>query len=214
MRPWQGPLGWYTRYIFPHIMDWSLRQPIFQHERRIALAPAYGKVLEVGFGTGLNLPHYPAIVTSLTAVDPHPVLPKRVAQRLAATHIPVTRRDISAVRLPFASATFDCVVTTWTLCTIPEVVRALHEMRRVLKCNGRYVFLEHGRSDSTRVAWWQDVCNPLQRCIAGGCNLNRPIAQLIAQAGFEITTLERFLMPGLPRLFSKMFRGIARPAQP
>jgi ubiquinone/menaquinone biosynthesis C-methylase UbiE len=195
-------------------MDWSLRQPIFQHERRVALAPAYGKVLEVGFGTGLNLPYYPAVVTSLTAVDPHPVLPKRVAQRLAATHIPVTRRDISAVRLPFASATFDCVVTTWTLCTIPDVVRALHEMRRVLKCNGRYVFLEHGRSDSARVARWQDLCNPLQRCIAGGCNLNRPIGQLIAQAGFEVTTLERFLMPGLPRLFSKMFRGIARPAQP
>jgi ubiquinone/menaquinone biosynthesis C-methylase UbiE len=194
-------------------MDWSLRQPVFQHERRVALAPTYGKVLEVGFGTGLNLPHYPAVVTSLTAVDPHPVLPKRVAQRLAATHLPVTRCDMSAVRLPFANATFDCVVTTWTLCTIPDVVRALHEMRRVLKCHGRYVFLEHGRSDSRRVAWWQDLCNPVQRCIAGGCNLNRPIAQLITQAGFEVTTLERFPLPGLPRLFSKMYRGVARPGQ-
>jgi ubiquinone/menaquinone biosynthesis C-methylase UbiE len=205
-------MAWYTRYIFPHIMDWSLRQPIFQRERRVALLPAYGKVLEVGFGTGLNLPHYPAAVTSLTAVDPHAVLPQRVAQRLAATHIPVTRLDISAVRLPFATASFDCVVTTWTLCTIPDVVRALQEMRRVLKSTGKYVFLEHGRSDSARVAWWQDRCNPLQRCLAGGCNLNRPMARLIGQAGFEITTLERFLMPGLPRLFGKMFRGVARPA--
>ena len=212
MRTWQDPLGWYRRYIFPRIMDWSLRQPTFQRERCIALQPVYGNVLEVGFGTGLNLPHYPAIVTSLTVVDPYPVLPKRVAQRLAETHMPVTRLDISAVRLPFANATFDCVVTTWTLCTIPDVVRALHEMRRVLKSHGRYVFLEHGRSTSARVAWWQDLCNPLQRCMAGGCNLNRPIGQLIGQAGFEITTLERFLMPGLPRLFSKMFRGVARPA--
>ena len=214
MRTWQGPLAWYTRCVFPHIMDWSLRQPPFQRERRVALLPAYGNVLEVGFGTGLNLPHYPAAVTSLTAVDPHPVLPKRVAQRLTATHLRVTRHDISAEWLPFANASFDCVVTTWTLCTIPDVIKALHEMRRVLKCHGRYVFLEHGRSDSARVAWWQDRCNPLQRCVAGGCNLNRPIAQLIEQAGFEIITLERFLIPGLPRLFSKMFRGVAQPAQP
>jgi ubiquinone/menaquinone biosynthesis C-methylase UbiE len=207
-------MGWYTRYIFPHIMDWSLRQPAFQRERRIALAPAYGKVLEVGFGTGLNLPYYPAAVTALTVVDPHPVLPKRVAQRLAVARMPVTRLNISAETLPFDEACFDCVVTTWTLCTIPDAVGALRHMQRVLKPAGKYLFLEHGRSDEPRIAWWQDFLTPLQRCLAGGCNLNRPIAQLITSAGFEIPTLERFLIPGLPRLFSKMYRGIALPAKP
>jgi ubiquinone/menaquinone biosynthesis C-methylase UbiE len=203
-------MGWYTRYIFPHIMDWSLRQAVFQRERRRALAPASGKVLEVGFGTGLNLPHYSPAVTSLTAVDPNPMLPRRVVQRLAAVRLPVTRLRASAEMLPFDDTCFDCVVTPWTLCTIPDALGALRSMRRVLKPDGRYVFLEHGRSDKARIAWWQDRLNPLQRCLAGGCNLNRPIAQLIADAGFEITTLECYLLPSLPRLLSKMYSGVAR----
>ena len=122
------------------------------------------------------------------------MLPRRVAQRQAAVQLPVTRLRAAAETLPFDDACFDCVVTTWTLCTIPDALRALQSMRRVLKPGGRYVFLEHGRSDNARIAWWQDRLNPLQRCLAGGCNLNRPIAQLIADAGFEITTLEGYLL--------------------
>ena len=206
-------MGWYTRYIFPYIMDWSLRQAVFQRERHKALAPAYGKVLEVGFGTGLNLSHYPSAVTSLTTVDPNPMLPRRVAQRLAAAPMPVTHLCLAADILPFDDAGFDCVVTTWTLCTIADVQSALRSMRRVLKPAGQYLFLEHGRSDNPRTAWWQDCLNPLQRCLAGGCNLNRPISQLITEAGFEITTLERYLLAGVPRLFSKMYCGTARLAE-
>jgi SAM-dependent methyltransferase len=150
-------------------------------------------------------------VTSLTAIDPHAVLPRRVAQRIAAARMPVKCVQLSAEALPFDDASFDCVVTTWTLCTIPDAVAAVRDIGRVLKPGGQYIFLEHGRSDEARVAWWQDLFNPLQRCLAGGCNLNRPIDTLIQQAGLEITRLERFSLSGLPRLFSKMYRGVARP---
>jgi SAM-dependent methyltransferase len=206
-------MGWYTQHIFPRLMDAILRRPSFQHERRLALAPAYGAVLEVGFGTGLNLQHYPPTVTSLVALDPILALQPRVAQRRAAAHMPVTCVQGTAEMLPFADACFDCVVTTWTLCSIANVVQALQHIRRVLKPGGRYVFLEHGRSDNARLAWWQDLYNPLHKCFAGGCNVNRPMPTLIAQSGMEIIQLDCYCMPSMPRLLSRMYRGIAQPAQ-
>src|SRR5262249_12659127 len=136
-------MGWYTRHIFPRILDRILRRPSYQRERRLALAPAYGEVLEVGFGTGLNLPHYPHTVTSLIALDPTLALQPRVARRCAAANMPITCVQETAERLPFADARFDCVVTTWTLCSIPDVACALRQIQRVLKPGGLYVFLEH-----------------------------------------------------------------------
>jgi ubiquinone/menaquinone biosynthesis C-methylase UbiE len=206
-------MHWYKQHIFPRLMDWSMRQPAFQRLRRLALAPVYGEVLEVGFGTGLNLPHYPPAVTSLTTVDPMAALQHRVARRITASGIQVTRLLSPAETLPLDEDRFDWVVTTWTLCTIADPVTALQEMSRVLKPNGQYVFLEHGRSDDTRVARWQDALNPLQKRLACGCNLNRPIDQLIQQAGLEITTLERFYMPSIPRPFGAMYRGTALPVR-
>lgn len=206
-------MGWYTRHIFPRILDSILRRPSFQRERRLALVPAYGEVLEVGFGTGLNLPHYPPTVTSLTALDPTLALQPRVARRRAAAHMPVTCVQDTAERLPFADACFDCVVTTWTLCSIPDVVCALRHIQRVLKPGGVYVFLEHGRSDDPRLAWWQDVYNPLHKCLAAGCHVNRPIDRLITQSGMQITQLDCFSMPRLPRLLSRMYRGVAQPVR-
>jgi ubiquinone/menaquinone biosynthesis C-methylase UbiE len=193
-------------------MDLVLRQPSFQRERRVALAPVYGTVLEVGFGTGLNLPHYPATVTSLTVLDPTLALPARVTRRLAAAPMPVTCIQGRAEMLGCADASFDCVVTTWTLCSIPDVGRALQHIRRVLKPGGLYAFLEHGRSADPRRAWWQDVYNPLHRCVAGGCNVNRPIDTLITQNGLEIVQLDCFCMPHMPRVLRRMYRGLARPA--
>jgi len=204
-------MSWYRRYIFPCIMDLILRRPSFQHERRLALAPVYGAVLEIGFGTGLNLPHYPPDVTSLSVLDPTLALRSRVARRLAAAQMPVTCVQGTAEMLPFVDASFDCVVTTWTLCSIPDVARALQDIRRVLKPGGHYAFLEHGRSDDPRLAWWQDVYNPLHSCLADGCNVNRPIDTLITQSGLEITKLDCFSMPSLPRLFRRMYRGLAQP---
>ncbi|MBS0169741.1 MAG: class I SAM-dependent methyltransferase [Nitrospira sp.] len=202
----------YATYIFPRLMDWVLGGARFQTERRRLLAAAHGTVVEIGFGTGLNLPHYPRTVISLSAVDPAPLLPDRVAQRVAGTPFPVRLQQVSAETLPYATATFDCAVSTFTLCTIPDPLQSLREVRRVLKPDGRFLFLEHGRSDNPATARWQDRLNPLQRRFACGCNLNRRIDQLVMEAGFQLERLDRDLLPGVPRIAGELYRGSARPS--
>lgn len=204
-------MGLYADHIFPRLMDWGMRGARFQEQRKAALAGASGAVLEIGFGTGLNLPHYPAGVTSLTVLDPATWLPHRVSERIARAAMPVEVVHLSAEVLPFADARFDCVVSTWTLCTIPDAVAALREVRRVLKPDGLYVFLEHGRSRDPQVARWQDRLNPLQHRLACGCNLNRPIETLILKSGLKLARLERYGMPGIPRIAGEMYRGTATP---
>ncbi|GKS60240.1 methyltransferase [Nitrospira sp.] len=202
-------MGVYAQHIFPRVMDWAMQRPAFQAERRQVLAPSYGHVLELGFGTGLNLPYYPAAVRKVTTVDPANNLPGRVISRIRAVPFPVETVYRSAETLPFDAGRFDCVVSTWTLCTIPDPVSALREVGRVLKPGGRFVFSEHGRSDIPLVAWWQDRFNPIQNLVACGCNLNRRIDRLVAEAGLTIVTLDRFVLPGTPRLFGEMYRGQA-----
>lgn len=203
-------MGIYSKYIFPRLLDWTLGNRIVQAERQRALASLSGHVLEVGFGTGLNLPHFPASVTKLTALEPERMLVKRVAKRIGEARMPVEQARLDAsLRLPFDDESFDSIVTTFTLCTIKDVSAALKEIRRVLKRDGRYVFLEHGRSDDARTAKRQDRFNPIQNLIACGCNVNRPIDRLIKEAGFTIAELDRYLMPDTPRLFGEMYRGIA-----
>ena len=205
-------MGFYADHVFPHLMDWTLGTRRFQEQRELALASAQGHVLEIGFGTGLNLPHYPRAVTSLTALDPATLLPKKVARRISRGSLPVELVRLSAETLPFEDGRFDCAVSTWTLCTIADSVGALREVRRVLKPGGTFVFLEHGRSDDAWVAKWQDFFNPVQRLIGCGCNLNRPIDALISQGGLKIERLDRFLLPGVPRIAGEMYRGVAIPA--
>lgn len=205
-------MGFYADHVFPHLMDWTLGTRRFQEQRELALAPAHGQVLEIGFGTGLNLPHYPRAVTSLTALEPAVHLPQKVAKRISRGSLPVELVRLSAETLPFEDGRFDCVVSTWTLCTIPDAVAALREVRRVLKPGGMYLFLEHGRSDDARVAKWQDFFNPVQRVIACGCNLNRPIDTLVERAGLQIEKLDRYVPPGVPRIAGEMYRGVAIPA--
>jgi len=205
-------MSFYADHVFPHLMDWTLGTRRFQELREQALASAQGHVLEIGFGTGLNLPHYPHAVTSLTALDPATLLPRKVARRVSRGSLPVELVRLSAETLPFEDGRFDCAVSTWTLCTIPDPVAALREVRRVLKPGGTYVFLEHGRSDDAWVAKWQDFFNPIERVIACGCNLNRPIDALISQGGLKIDRLDRFLLPGVPRIVGEMYRGVARPS--
>jgi len=201
----------WERHGFARLMDWNMRGPATGRLRAAAVAPAAGDVLEVGFGTGLNLPYYRDSVRSLTALDPLDALRERVDARIAAVRIPVQRVSAAADgRLPFDDARFDCVVTTWTLCTIPDVATALREMRRVLRPDGRYLFLEHGVSDQPRVARWQRRIEPLYKRVAGGCLLTRHIDALISAAGFTLVECERWVEPG-PRVFTAMVRGSARP---
>ena len=204
-------MGLYSSYIFPRVLDWLGGTPYFDEQRKFALDPTRGSVLEIGFGTGLNLPHYPLQVTKLTVVEPGRMLPSRVARRIAKARMPVEQFQLDASRrLPFDDKSFDSVVTTLTLCSIGDVTSALAEIRRVLKRDGQYVFLEHGRSDDPRVAKRQDFFNPIQKIVGCGCNMNRPIDRLIKDAGFEIVTLERFLIPDTPRVLSEMYRGTAK----
>jgi ubiquinone/menaquinone biosynthesis C-methylase UbiE len=206
-------MGVYSKYIFPHLLEWALGNPQLGKYRRRALETAQGKVLEIGFGTGLNLPYYPQSVSEITAIDPENMLADKTARRIKESTMPVHFVQLDASgKLPFADATFDSVITTWTLCSIEQVDSALAEMRRLLKPNGHYIFLEHGRSDDAKTAHWQDRFNPIEKVIGAGCNINRPIDHLIKAAGFEIETLERFMMPKTPRILGEMYKGIARRA--
>ena len=202
-------MGWYGEHIFPHLMEWVMGGEEFQKQRSLVLARVNGTVLEIGFGTGLNLPHYPAALSSLHAIDPAHMLPRKIAERSTAIPFPLQIQRTSAETLPYNARSFNFVVSTWTLCTIPDPVKALLEVYRVLKPDGVFLFLEHGRSEDAKVAAWQDRFNPVQNIIGCGCNLNRKIDQIIAQAGLMIMTLDRFQMQSVPRLGGEMYRGAA-----
>lgn len=201
--------AWYGRVVFPRVMEWALGSEVCSAERRRALSAARGTTLEIGFGTGLNLAHYPPAVTELTIIDAADHLPARVAERIAAAPFPVTRAQLDAERLPFPDASFDTVVSTWTLCSIPDPVAALREIRRVLRPDGAFLFLEHGLSDRPAVARWQHRWNPIQRRIACGCNVNRPIDRIIADGGLVVHDLSRFVLPGEISVMGEMYRGSA-----
>ena len=201
----------YERRVFPHVLELAMKQ--LGKLRAPTLAAASGEVLEIGFGTGLNLPHYTPGVTRLATADPMEALPDRVRERIEAAPFPVEIHHLPADRtLPFESGRFDHVTMTWTLCTIADPVVAVREMRRVLKPGGTLLFIEHGRSDDARVARWQDRWNPIQNVIGCGCNVNRKIDALVEQGGFRLAALERFLAEGAPRMFGEMYRGTASPA--
>ncbi len=202
-------MGFYANHIFPRLMDWWMSGRRIQEQRAQALAGVHGQVLEIGFGTGLNLPHYPKSVTRLIAVEPGCFLESTVAKRSDRAAMPVKVVRIPAEELPCEDEQFDCVVSTWTLCTIAEPVLALRQVRRVLKPDGQFVFLEHGRSDHVRVAAWQDRLNPFQRIIGCGCNINRRIDHLINESDLKIERLDRYALPGVPRVIGEMYRGIA-----
>ncbi len=196
----------YEKHLFPHILEAAMKQ-LGKH-RGETLAEATGDVLEIGFGTGMNLPHYPDTVTQLSTVDPMDALPEKVQERIARAAFPVDVHHLPADGgLPFDDGRFDTVTVTWTLCTIPDPHAALREMRRVVKPGGQLLFIEHGRSPEPAVARWQDRLNPLQNWIGCGCNLNRAVAPMVSDAGFEITRLDQFVDG--PKVVATLFRGAA-----
>lgn len=203
-------MGIYSDHIFPRLMDGGLGGPQHREYRRRALARAKGRVLEIGFGTGLNLSCYPPAVDLLVALDPSRMLERRVRGRIARAPFPVRRLTLDAAGpLTFPDGSFDTVVSTWTLCSIERLEDALEELGRLLGPGGAFLFLEHGRSDREWTAAFQDLLNPVQRVVACGCNLNRRIDDAIRHAGFQISELERFRVPGVPRAFGEVYMGSA-----
>jgi ubiquinone/menaquinone biosynthesis C-methylase UbiE len=201
-------LAFYRDHVFPALIDLSMRNArLTPHRRRIAGA-AEGRVLEIGIGSGLNLPHYAAHVREIFGLDPSPALLARASRRTPGA--PIRLLAGSAECIPLASGSVDTVVTTFTACSIPDVAAALAEMRRVLRPGGRLLFAEHGRAPSERVAWWQDRLTPAWRSLSGGCHLNRKIDDLVADAGFRIDRLERGYIQG-PKIISFFYEGAAAP---
>jgi SAM-dependent methyltransferase len=204
-------VGFFERQIFARFLDLAMRR--MNPLREPVLAPARGDVLEIGFGTGLNLKYYPPAVRSLAAVDPLVALDERVARRIAAAPFPVERHALPADGgLPFDDARFDSVAVTWTLCTIPDPAAALREMRRVLRPDGQLLFIEHGLSRDPGIARWQRRINPVHRLLANGCNLDRATDALLDAAGFHVEQLDYFVPEGFPRIWGTMYRGVARGA--
>lgn len=205
-------MSFYSRRVFPHLLDWMMSKPAFTHARQELLASVQGDVLEIGFGTGLNLAHYPATVKSLTTVDVNPGVHHLAEKRLATSRWPVKFELISGERLPMPDASYDAVVSTWTLCSIPDVDSALREIRRVLKPDGRFYFVEHGLSPVPSVAKWQHRLTPIQKIIGDGCHLDRDHLALIAKAGLRVIEKRQFNAEGLPAIGSFMTLGVAVPA--
>jgi ubiquinone/menaquinone biosynthesis C-methylase UbiE len=201
-------MGWYSEQAVPRLLALLMRGTDYQRLRARTLAGLHGEVLEIGFGSGLNLPFYPAEVTRITAVEPSAVGRQLGADRIAASRVPVEFAGADAQALPAADQSADCVLSTWTLCSIPDAAAALAEARRVLRPGGRLHFIEHGRSPDAKVARMQRRLNPLQRALAGGCHLDRPIDRLITAAGLEVTRLETYYVPG-PRALTWTFEGVA-----
>ena len=201
-------MGFYEEQILPRFIDIALGGRQFARLRARVAAQLDGEVIEIGFGSGHNVPYYPPSVKRVRAVDPATVGRKLAAKRIAATSVPVEYVGLDGQSLPLEDGTVDHVLTTWTLCTIPDVRTALIEIRRVLCPGGVLHFLEHGRSPERKVAHWQDRLTPFQRRIAGGCHLNRPIDQIVADSGLEVTRMDNYYVKG-PKAFGYMFEGAA-----
>jgi ubiquinone/menaquinone biosynthesis C-methylase UbiE len=203
-----GLYEFYEHRVFPHMLDVAMRP--FVRYRIPALAEASGKVLEIGFGTGLNLPCYPTAVTDLTTVDPMTAVPRALQQRLDAARFPVHRHPLTVDGgLPFDSHSFDCVTVTWTMCSVADPVAGLREMLRVLRPGAPLLFVEHGRSDNPRTQRWQERLNGTWQILGCGCHLNRAMDEIIEVSGFRIDKLRRFDAPGVPRTHGHLYLGKA-----
>lgn len=203
-------MGFYSKYVLPTLTDLAMRSHTLRPERARWVPLAKGVVLEIGVGSGLNLPMYGREVRKLYALDPSEGLLRMARSQAARVSFPVEFLFRPAEAVPLGEASVDYVVTTWTLCTIPDPVVALQEMRRVLRPEGRLIFVEHGRSPDLAVVRWQDRLTPLWRRVAGGCHLNRPIDRLLRLGGFEVLEINRGYLAG-PRVGGYLYRGIARP---
>jgi ubiquinone/menaquinone biosynthesis C-methylase UbiE len=201
-------MGFYEQKMLPYLIDLSLSAPSVGKHRREIMTDVTGEVLEIGFGTGLNLSYYPEHIRKIVTVDPNPGVHTLAQKRIAKSSITVDHHILSSETLPMADASFDSVVSTFTLCSIPDVKRAIAQIYRVLRPGGRFFFVEHGLSPEPRVQVWQNRLTPIQKIIAGGCHFNRNIRELIAEQ-FDQVTLKTTYLENSPKVSTYLYTGIA-----
>ncbi len=202
-------MGFYAERVFPKIMNAVMNSKQTRRIRSEVCAPLTGDVVEIGFGSGLNLPHLPEGVIRLRAVDPMERGKHLAAKRIAATAVPIEFIGVDGQQLPLADHSVDAVLATWTLCSIPDAVAAVREVRRVLKPGGKFHFVEHGRAPDEKVRKWQNRLNGIQNRVACGCNLNRDIPALITSGGLTIDRLDTFYAKGEPKTMGWTYQGVA-----
>ena len=202
-------MGFYDDRVLPHLINVVMNNKQTREIRQRVCADLSGEVLEIGFGTGHNLPFIPTTVTKLLAVEPSGRSVELAHKRIDATPVAVEVVGLDGQRLPVDDASVDAVLCTWSLCTIPDAVAAVREARRVLRPGGAFHFVEHGRAPEEKVRRWQDRFNGMQQKVAGGCNLNRDIAGIIEAGGLRITHLDRYYGKAEPKLLGSMYEGTA-----
>ena len=197
----------YQKYLLPKLLNWAMKAPALSKLRSELIPSAEGKVLEIGMGSGLNLPHYDGI-SGLIGLEPSEELQNLAEDMLIQTHFPSEMLTGSAEDIPLESNTFDTVVMTWTLCSVTDPVVALSEIKRVIKPGGKVIFAEHGKSPDQNIRKLQKTLNPLWSRIAGGCQLNREIVDLYESSGFKFKSMERGYLEG-PKFATYNYRGVA-----
>ena len=201
--------SWYDRYILPYALDFVCGLTAVRSQREKVVPLAAGRVLEIGIGTGLNAPHYDkAKIGKIVGIDPATQMHALALKRIRRAGLDVELVGLSAETIPYAEASFDSVVITYALCSIPDPVAALREIRRVLAADGRLIFCEHGRAPDESVRRWQTRLQPHWKKIAGGCHLDRDIPALLSEAGFRAEDMQTMYLPG-PRPLTYNYWGIA-----
>ena len=203
-------MGFYAEWILPPLIDLSMRNKQLSPYRERTAGAAEGRVLDIGIGSGLNLPFYAHKAGEIFGLDPSLPLLARARNKAPRMQTPIQLLEGSAERIPLADHSMDTIVMTWTGCSIPDIRSALAEMRRVLRPGGRLLFVEHGRAPEPRVARWQDRLNPFWQRFSGGCHLNRKIDDLLSNAGFQIDCLATGYIPG-PKIMTFFYEGAAMP---
>ena len=208
-RPQEAATGIYAEHVLPHIVNATCGLKANDELRSRVCDGLHGRVVELGFGSGLNVPFYPAAVTEVAAIEPADLGWKLAAKRLAETSVPVVRSGLDGQTLPLPDDSCDAALSTWTMCTIPDVGRALGEVGRVLKPGGTLHFVEHGLAPDEKVQRWQYRLEPLQKRLFGGCHLTRPIVDLLTDAGFTILEVDVFYEKGAPKTLAAESLGVA-----
>jgi len=204
-------MSFYREQVLPRVQERIMNRATAEVRARVC-SGLWGEVIEIGFGTGLNVAHYPQELTRVSIIEPSRVCMKIAAARIERSPVPVQAAGLDGERLDFPSESFDAALSTWTLCTIPDLVAALAELRRVLRPGGALHFVEHGYAPDPGVNRWQRRMEPLNKRLFGGCHLTRHISDEIERAGFSIEVLETYYSPGEPKVSGYTYEGHAAKA--